>query len=74
MRGNNGGSGQGGATYENGGSISGIRGSLFPSKNHLKGYGMTASMVDVPLFDGTDKEDGEQERKLTLICRTPRKK
>lgn len=55
MRGNNGGSGQGGATYENGGSISGIRGSLFPSKDHLEGYGMTASMVDVPLFDGTDQ-------------------
>jgi len=31
MRRNNGGSGQGGATHENGGSISGIRGSLFPS-------------------------------------------
>lgn len=55
MRGNNGGSGQGGATHENRGSISGIRVSLFPSKDHSEGYGMTVSMVDVPLFHGTNQ-------------------
>ena len=69
-RGNNGGSGQGGATHENRGSISGIRVSLFPSKDHSEGYGMTVSMVDVPYFMELTKEDVEQERKLTLIFRT----